>query len=162
MFDVDDFINRAKAAAGVETDYALAVKVLGYKKPSAIYNWRAGLSMPDDNAVLKLCALTGDDPEDVAVRLQSMRAANDDTADLWRRIAERLKQSGSASVAFVVVALSVLYSGAFHLGDAVAATLPGYAYYVECAMAFAALRLLWRVAPWFVRLFPPPLERTAG
>lgn len=155
MFSVPEFLDRAKKGAGNVTDYRLA-KLLGVTS-AAVSTWRNGVRAPDERAVLKLCEFSGDDPEHVVACLQSMRAANDDAADLWRRIADRLKQGGAASLAFVVVAVGVLYSGVFHLGDAAAASLPS-AYYVECAMAFAALRLLWRVAPWFVRHLQPAAQ----
>ncbi|WP_299762219.1 hypothetical protein, partial [Ramlibacter sp.] len=54
-----------------------------------------------------------DDPEDVAVRLQSMRAANDDTADLWRRIADRLKRQGGASSLSILLAVAMLLGASF-------------------------------------------------
>lgn len=115
MFDVDAFLNRAKAAAGVTSDYALAVKVLGYKEQSAVTHWRKGRSMPDERAILKLCELTGDDPVDVAVRIQAMRAANDDAAGLWRQVAARLEK-GFADVAILSV-LAVTMLGAYALPD---------------------------------------------
>ena len=107
MFNVNDFLDRAKAAAGVESDYALAVKVLGYKAQTTVSNWRNERSTPDERAIIKLCALTGDDPLDVAVRLQSMRAANDDAADLWRQVAEKLKGVGVV-IMFPAVAMLLL------------------------------------------------------
>lgn len=95
MFSVPDFLDRAKSGAGVDSDYALAVKVLGHKNQARVSGWRREISAPDDSAILALCALSGDDPEHVAACIQSMRAANDDTADLWRRVADRLKRAGA-------------------------------------------------------------------
>jgi hypothetical protein len=103
VFDVNDFLDRAKRAAGVSSDYALAVKVLGYKEQTSVSNWRKGRSLPDERAAMKLCELTGDDPEHVVACFQSMRAANDDAAELWRRIADRLRSGGAASIAFLSV-----------------------------------------------------------
>lgn len=122
MFSVPDFLDRAKRAAGVDSDYALAVKVLGHKNQAKVSNWRLEKNVPDDESVIQLCKLTGDDPEDVAVRLQSMRAANDDTAELWRRIADRVaKNSGAASISFLTV-LAMLFAAAYP--DAARAALP--------------------------------------
>lgn len=123
MFDVDSFLDRAKVAAGVTSDYALAVKVLGYPRQSVITNWRTARTMPDERAILKLCELTGDDPEHVAACIQSMRAANDDAADLWRRIAERLK--GAAAVVMAPAAVALLFIAATP-GTAEAHALPSF------------------------------------
>jgi len=99
MFSIEQFLDRAKKGAGVESDYALA-KITGIGKGN-ISNYRNGKSMPDERAIEALCRLSGDDPVDVAVRIQSMRAANDDAADLWRRVAARL--SGKAMLFLVPV-----------------------------------------------------------
>jgi len=126
MFDVNDFLDRAKRAAGVTSDYALGVKVLGHAKNSTVSNWRAGRSAPDARSVLKLCELTGDDPEHVVACLQAMRAANDEESGLWQRIAARLKQQGSASL-FFALALGFLavgmLAGAPALADEAASSL---------------------------------------
>lgn len=110
MFDVDKFLDRAKAAARVDTDYKLAVKVLGYAQQSTVTNWRSGRSVPDERAILKLCGLTGDDPVRVAVELQARRSANDEAAGLWRLVAQRL---GSAKIAvlFAIVFAAMFLGG---------------------------------------------------
>lgn len=95
MFSVNDFLDRAKKAAGVDTDYALALKVLGHRTQSRISSWRHGV-IPDDDAALALCRLTGDDPEDVLVRLQSMRVANDpDVSAVWERLRNDFEKAES-------------------------------------------------------------------
>lgn len=102
MFSVPEFLDRAKRGAGVESDYALA-KVTGLAK-NAISNYRNEKNAPDERAILALCALSGDDPFYVATMIQSMRAANDDAASLWRRAADKLK--GAAAVGAIAVILS--------------------------------------------------------
>jgi hypothetical protein len=144
MFDVNAFLDRAKAAAGVTSDYALGVKVLGLKHTTNVTNWRKGRALPDIAATLKLCALTGDDPEHVVACLQSMRAANEDEADFWRHLADRLRQSGQAAVAFVVgvaaLAAAVLTEPVQAAPDLLATPL---GVCVLCQIALA--RLLWRL-----------------
>ena len=103
MFSVTDFLDRAKRGAGVDSDYALS-KLLGGTR-SAISNYRHGKNMPDDSTILALCRMSGDDPEHVAACIQSMRAANDDVAELWRRMAARLEK-GAAAVA-ILAALAI-------------------------------------------------------
>jgi transcriptional regulator with XRE-family HTH domain len=109
MFDIAAWLDRAKARNELASDYKLAI-VLGVS-PSSITNYRAGKTMPDERVTLRLCELSGDDAEHVIACIQSMRAANDDAADLWRRVAARLKGAGGAIGAifvFVLVACGVV------------------------------------------------------
>jgi hypothetical protein len=148
MFDVDAFLDRAKAGAGVESDYALAVKVLGYKKASTVYNWRSGYSAPDGRAIIALCKHSGDDPEHVAACIQSMRAANDDEAFLWRRIADRL-QKGFATASLILVLAILLVAG--HTTPVQTAALAFLkacwvsVYYVNCFVLVGSSRCLARL-----------------
>lgn len=146
MFDVQKFLDRAKKAAGVTSDYALAVKVLGYKKATTVTNWRSGYSAPDARAVIKLCALTGDDPEHVVACLQAMRAANDEEAHLWERVAARLRQKGSASIA--VLALTALFFAAWTTEpvQAAPALLSDVHWGLFIMSSVAIIRLAWRLA----------------
>jgi transcriptional regulator with XRE-family HTH domain len=106
MFSVPDFLDRAKQRAGVESDYALS-KLAGLSRAN-ISNYRNGRTQPDERAIMQLCALSGDDPEHVAACIQSMRAANDDAAYLWRRIADRLQKGVGAVVMAPAVAMLLL------------------------------------------------------
>lgn len=110
MFDIDDFLDRAKKAAGVTSDYALGVKVLGFPKSTTVTNWRSGRSMPDERSILKLCELTGDNPFYVATMIQSMRAANDDAAGLWRQLADQVKKGSKAVL--MTAGIAVILSAA--------------------------------------------------
>lgn len=89
---IASFLDRAKAGAGIESDYALA-KLLDIGL-SRVSNWRRGANVPDERAIEKLCELSGDDLVEMLVDIESLRAANDDTAGLWRQVAERLKSGG--------------------------------------------------------------------
>ena len=102
MFSIPDFLGRAKAGLARKlgekavSDYRLAKHI--EVTPQTVSGWLAGVRMPDDRAVIKLCELSGDDPVTVAVQLQGMRAANDEAAELWKQVAARL-----AVVAIVVL-----------------------------------------------------------
>lgn len=106
MFSVSEFLDRAKAGAGAESDYRLA-KMLGVNH-SNVSNWRTGRNAPDERTIMKLCEWSGDDADHVAACIQSMRAANDDAADLWRRVAERLKGNAHA---ILLAVFAVLFAG---------------------------------------------------
>jgi hypothetical protein len=120
MFSVNDFLDRARAGAGNCTDYRLS-KLIGVTT-QAISAWRTGRTMPGDAQIIKLCAMSKDDPEHVAACIQSMRAANDDAADLWRRVAARL-QKGAASLAAMAVLAALLIAGQLEPVHAAAALL---------------------------------------
>jgi hypothetical protein len=103
MFSVPALLDRAKSAAGVDSDYALA-KLLGVHKAN-VSNWRVEKTAPDGRSIVKLCALSGDDPEHVAASIQVMRSASDEEAALWRRVASRLSAGLVVSVVgFVLLA----------------------------------------------------------
>lgn len=102
MIDVSALIDRARLGAGGVTDYRLA-KLIGVT-PQTISGYRAGVRSPDGRAIVKLCELSGDDPHQVAAEIQATRAASQEEAELWRRVASRLAGSVAAVVVVFVVA----------------------------------------------------------
>lgn len=102
-FSVPDLLDRAKRGAGIESDYALA-KLMGTHKAN-VSVWRNEKSAPDERAILKLCELSGDDPVDVAIEIQSSRAANDEAMDLWGRVSARLKSAGQNVLVYGSIAI---------------------------------------------------------
>lgn len=143
MFDVGSFLDRARAGAGGVTDYRLA-KLLGINH-SNVSNWRTGRSAPDERAIQALCALSGDDAEHVAACIQSMRAANDDAARLWRRVADRLKGGGAASVACLLVVAGLAGAALAPEVQAAPAMLAG-GEGLRIMSSVILARLLWRLA----------------
>ena len=102
MFSVATFLDRVKAGANIDSDYRLA-KVIGITH-AAISGYRHGKSLPNESAIEKLCALSGDDPDFIAAQIQAARAQNEPARLMWNRIAARL--AGGAQTAI----LSVLFS----------------------------------------------------
>jgi transcriptional regulator with XRE-family HTH domain len=142
MFSVNDFLDRAKKGAGVESDYALA-KIVGVSRAN-VSNWRNERNAPDERAIVKLCDLSGDDPEYVALLIQSMRAANDDAAGLWRRAAERLKKGAAAVALWPAVAL--IFGALITDRAEAAATSPALDLAGVCVLCQIVIRLLMRLA----------------
>lgn len=56
-----DLVAEVKKATGIESDYKIAQE-LG-KSRANVNNWKAGLSKPDGETVLKLCVLGKIDPK---------------------------------------------------------------------------------------------------
>lgn len=133
MFSVPDLLDRAKKGAGVDTDYALA-KLLGHKRQANVSNWRLEKVAPDENAIMALCKLSGDDPYEVAIMIQAGRAANDEAAGLWLGLHARL-QGGFVEFGLlgVLVALCTLYEVGFFesAASALPAAVAGFVYYVK-------------------------------
>jgi hypothetical protein len=142
MFSVSDFLDRAKRGAHVDSDYALA-KLLGHKSQANVSNWRNDRTAPDERAIEALCKLSGDDPEHVAACIQSMRAANDDAADLWRRVAARLAKRANV---LALIACAIVF-GALAPDRAEAAALHSqFDVASVCILCQMLYRLFWRLA----------------
>ena len=119
MVLIAHLLERAKARSNIESDYRLA-KVLSINS-SAIYNYRAGLSFPNDKILTQLCALSGDDVAVLAAEIQAERSRSEEGKSMWLMIAKRL--SGTASTAVMSVCLAiVLIAGSAR--EAVASSLP--------------------------------------
>ncbi len=106
MFSVASLLDRAKVKANIETDYRLA-KVIGINQ-SALGNYRAGRSYPDERVLEQLCALSGDDLAVWAAQLQSERARTPEGKTVWLMIAKRLAGGATTAVLTVVCAIAMI------------------------------------------------------
>lgn len=88
------------------SDYKLA-KLLGVV-PSAVTNYRAGRSHPDELVSSKLAELCGLDAAEVTVWIQVERSRDDQSRAIWNLIATRLEKASGVAAAVI---LSVLFSG---------------------------------------------------
>lgn len=141
MYSVPDLLDRAKSGAGVDSDYGLS-KALGVGRAN-VSAWRVGKVAPDDSSIIALCRLSGDDAGEVAIMIHASRAANDETAAMWRSVAARL-QGGYVEFGLlgVLVALCTLYEVGFF--ESAASALPvavsGFVYYVK---SISIVRMVW-------------------
>lgn len=120
MFSIAVWLDSVKAKAGIESDYRLA-KVIR-KNQTTISNYRTGRSLPDEEIVIELCELSGEDPGLLLARINEARAKDDKARAMWHSIAQRL-QGGAASVLGLVLSAIVLVALWPH--DARAAAPPG-------------------------------------
>ena len=104
MFSVAALLDRAKAKAGIESDYRLA-KVIGISH-GTMGGYRAAKSMPDERVLESLCALSGDDPDVIAAQVQAERARTQQGRALWLRLASRL-QAGAATALSAIFAVLI-------------------------------------------------------
>lgn len=139
MRSIHDLLDAAKARHGITSDYKLAM-FLGIGEAN-IRSYRKGRSLPDASMCARIADALGEDPLYLIAEIESQRAANDDAAHLWRRMAERLK--GAAVVAFAVViayGLTAAYTPSSALAD-----VAGSVRYVQWLTAAMLARLILRV-----------------
>lgn len=103
---VDELLDRAKEAAGVTSDYKLAL-VLGIE-PSTVGHYRKRRSRPDDDVAAKLADLAGLDRGFVVACLHADRAPTASARSLWMEVAARLSNNGNALAIFLAVFMSAL------------------------------------------------------
>lgn len=110
MFSIAEFLERAKAGAGIETDYRLG-KVIGISH-QVISGYRLGKSLPSESVIEQLCALSGDDPGVIAAQIQAARSKTPEAVNMWLAIAKRLAGGASTAILSVLFAISLIAGGA--------------------------------------------------
>ncbi|WP_455342460.1 DUF3693 domain-containing protein [Variovorax durovernensis] len=108
MQTLDQLLDRAKKAQGIDSDYRLA-QLLEVSK-NAITNYRHGKSRPDDEVALRLAALINRDPASVIAELHAERAKTPELRQLWLRMANQLRHA-VAAVMFAVGAAMFVIAG---------------------------------------------------
>lgn len=108
---IANLLERAKAGAGIESDYRLA-KVIGITH-AGISSYRVGRSMPNDKILAQLCALSGDDVAVIAAQVQAERAQSTEGKSMWLMIAKRLAGGASTAILTVLFTISLIagYAG---------------------------------------------------
>ena len=94
MQTTKQLIDRAKTAQGISSDYRLSKQL--EVSTSAVLNWRAGRSHPDDVLGARLAALAGMEPGLVVAELHAERARTPEAIALWTKIAEQLRWASNA------------------------------------------------------------------
>ena len=85
MKSIEELLDAAKAAQGIETDMALA-KALGVGR-AAVSNWRKGRNLPDPVACATLAGLTGEPLAKVLGVVGEARAISREEKAVWRKLA---------------------------------------------------------------------------
>lgn len=118
---VAKLLDRANAIHGV-TDWKLSA-LLGVV-PSAVKNYRAGRSLPDDDVAARLAKLAEYDPGFVVASVHAQRAGTKDARKLWSEIAARLSTKGNALAVTAILAAGMMGFDGGPDGGAMAAALP--------------------------------------
>lgn len=88
--------------SGVAKNSSDLARLLGISR-SALSEWRADRSSPNDDQAVKLAELLGKDPGELLAECGAARAKTPETRRAWERIAARM--AASAAVVAVLVAL---------------------------------------------------------
>lgn len=102
-------LDAAKANSGLSSDYKLGI-VLGLTSDSAVTNYRKGRSHPDDKIGRRLADLAGLDEGYVLACLHAERAKDDESRQVWQRIAKRLESVAASLLAVLVLGVGLIVS----------------------------------------------------
>jgi hypothetical protein len=79
-----EYLDAAKRALGVDSDYALAKRL--NMRPSSISNYRSGRSSMDDDVCAKVAAAIGTHPGLVMLDMHKERAKTPAERSIWQEI----------------------------------------------------------------------------
>ena len=163
MFSIANLLDSARSRGSLVSDYQLA-KVIEKNKQN-ISGYRHGKTLPDEGTIVRLCQLSGDDPDLVAAQIQSERAQTHEGRLLWARVAQRLaaapRSAGHVQAHMLVVLFAVFMLGGHALPALASAVylvpsvLANAVYYVKLlgkyiAMKYIAFKLMFT---WPRRVF---------
>lgn len=138
----EELLNAAKSASGSNTDTELAAK-LGVK-PSAVSNYRRGVSLPDEVVCEKIAKITGIKLSTVLGIVGEARAISPQAKAVWRRL---------ATAAAIAIAIGVLPGQpAIAGGSSISETPAQSMHYAKWLRAFALIVKVARsLRRWSVR-----------
>lgn len=102
-----EYLDDAKAALKIESDYAMA-KWMGVER-TTVSQYRLGKRTIDDYAAARIAAALGIDPMIVIAAANAEREKTDERRDYWKNFYERLG-GVAAGVAFIGVVTLILTS----------------------------------------------------
>ena len=91
LFSICEFLDHVKDESGIKTDYKLA-QALGSTQ-AAVSAWRRKIALPNAQSVVKLCELSGDDPELICVQIMAASAKDEVSQKLWLSVEKRLRKA---------------------------------------------------------------------
>lgn len=110
MFSIAHLLDRAKASAGIDSDYRLA-KAIGITH-AAISNYRVGKSLPNTRILEQLCALSGDDAGLIVAQVEASRAAEGPVRNMWLSVAARLAGRAKVDILPILFAIALIAASA--------------------------------------------------
>lgn len=99
MAIVGTLLDKARAKRGIPTDMALGERI--GKSRQVISQWRAGSTWPEEDMVVKLAEMAGDEPAQWLVAIKAVRS-DGAAAKVWASLAKRL---GAVAAVLLVAAL---------------------------------------------------------
>ncbi|WP_176140740.1 DUF3693 domain-containing protein [Pseudoxanthomonas indica] len=102
MSIVATLLDKARARRGIPTDMALAER-LGRSR-AVVSEWRAGKSYPDEDLIVALAELAGDDPGEWLLAIKAIRTEGK-AGKVWASLAKRL--ATASAVLLCAIGLAV-------------------------------------------------------
>lgn len=103
MLTTDQLLDAAKTAAGITSDYRLARTIP--VSDNTLYNWRHGLTSPDEERSARLAEMAGLDVGYVLTCMAAARAKDEGLKSAWATLAKRLE--GIAAVLLLAIVASL-------------------------------------------------------
>lgn len=102
MSIVATLLDKARTRRGIPTDMALAER-LGRSR-AVVSEWRAGKSYPDEDLIVALAELAGDDPGEWLLAIKAVRT-DGKAGKIWAALAKRLGTAAAVVMLGVMLAL---------------------------------------------------------
>ncbi|WP_223621031.1 helix-turn-helix transcriptional regulator [Lysobacter sp. ESA13C] len=121
MKTIADLIDHARARSGIATDSAMGVR-LG-KSKQTMSQWRSGVRNPEDDDVVRLCRIAGEEPAEWLLIAQVARTTGA-AHDAWLALARKFGAAASVALMVCVLSLVALPASAHGGGSVVGFGLP--------------------------------------
>ncbi|MFY9477161.1 MAG: hypothetical protein WAQ08_05790 [Aquabacterium sp.] len=151
-----ELLDAAKRAKGYPSDYRLT-RELGVSD-NTMYNYRHGLSRPDEIRLMKLCEMAGLDPTPFIFDLHASRAKTDELKEWWATLGKRTTPA----------VLALMFCLAWWLDRDAGAVSSALAYFVLPASTGNSLYIMSTFLRWLVGCFsflsgqPSPANKQVG
>jgi len=113
-------MDKARTRAGIATDMALAERL--NRSRAVLSEWRAGKSYPDEDMIISLAKIAGDDPRQWLVAVRAVRA-DGPAKRYWEDISKAL--GGVTAVVLCAIGLAMATPGKAYALNVSADKTPG-------------------------------------
>lgn len=106
MLTTDQLLDAAKTAAGITSDYRLARTIP--VSDNTLYNWRHGITSPDEERSARLAEMAGLDVGYVLTCMAAARAKDEGLKSAWSMLAKRLEGIAAALLLAILTNLGAV------------------------------------------------------
>ena len=99
MSIVATLLDKARTRRGIPTDMALAERLA--RSRAVVSEWRAGKSYPDEDLIVHLAEMAGDDPGEWLLAVRAVRA-DGPAKKAWEKVMKRLAATAALLLILIV------------------------------------------------------------